>query len=72
MKIYFELRGEGTPVWRLVEAVHLRDDLYRIVQANAQPDDECWQFGKDSLVRCKSQRTREGDRILVAHQQVNA
>lgn len=70
MKIYVELQGEGTPVWRPVEATHVRDDLYRIVQANEQPDDESWQFGKDSHVRCKSKRTQEGDVILVAREQV--
>jgi hypothetical protein len=44
MKIYIELLGEGTLVWRPVEAVHIKDDLYRITQVNAQPDDECWPF----------------------------
>jgi len=71
MRIYVELRDEGTPVWRPVEAVHVADDLYRIVQANAQPDDESWQFEKGSLVRCKSKRTQEGDLILVAQEQIN-
>jgi hypothetical protein len=68
MKIYLELLGEGTPVWSLVEAVHIHDDLYRITQVNAQPDDECWPFETDSIVRCMSKTTQEGDVILVAHE----
>ena len=68
MKIYIELLGEGTPVWRPVDAVHIQDDLYRIVQTNEQPDDERWPFEADSIVRCKLKQTEEGDLILVAHE----
>jgi hypothetical protein len=68
MKIYIELLGEGTLVWRPVEAVHIKDDLYRITQVNAQPDDECWPFETDSIVRCTSKTTQEGDGILVARE----
>jgi hypothetical protein len=66
MKIYIELLGQGTPVWRPVEAVHIRDDLYQITQVNAQPDDECWPFERDSIVRRTSKTTPEGDVIMVA------
>lgn len=69
-KIYVELLDEGTLVWRPVEAIHLRDDLYRIAEDNAQPDGEHWAFRRDSIVRCKVKRTQEGDLILVAHEQV--
>jgi hypothetical protein len=71
MKIYLELLGEGTPVWRPVEAVHIQDDLYRISQVNAQRDDECWPFETDSIVRCMSKTTQEGDVILVAYERAN-
>ena len=70
MKIYIELLGEGTKVWRPVEAIHIKEDLYRIMDANAHPDDECWPFDKGSLVRCKLTRTHDGNQILVEHEQV--
>ena len=68
MKIYIELLDEGTRVWRPVEAVHIQDDLYQIIQANTQPDDERWPFEADSVVRCKAKRTQEGDLMLVAYE----
>ena len=68
MKIYIELLGEGTPVWRPVEAVHIQDDLYRITQANAQPEDERWSFERNSVVRCKFNKTQDRDLILVAQE----
>ena len=69
MKIYVELRGEGTQVWRPVEALHVQGDLYRITQTNARPDDEDWAFGTGCIVRCKQKRTQEGELILVAHEE---
>jgi hypothetical protein len=51
--IYVYLLGEGTDVWRPVEAEHLQADLYRIV--GAPPEDEVWQFKQGDTVRCKSQ-----------------
>ena len=71
VKIYIELLGEGTPVWRPVEAIHVQGDLYKITQANAPPDDESWPFDADSIVRCKLKRTQDGDEILVAYEQAN-
>jgi hypothetical protein len=70
MKIYIELLGEGTQVWRPVEGVHVQGDLYRIIQTNAEPGDERWPFETDSIVRCRLKETQEGDQILVAYEQV--
>ena len=57
-------------MWRPVEAVHVRGDLYRIIQTDSQPDDERWPFQTDSIVRCTVKKTEEGDLILVADEQV--
>ena len=70
MNIFVQLLDEGTQVWRPVEAVHIQDDPYRIIEINAQPEDESWPFETDSIVRCRTKATDEGDIILVAYEQV--
>lgn len=64
MRIYLPLLNEGTDVWRLVEAVHLRDDEYRIVQK--QPDGEDWPVACGQIVRCNPHRFADGAVGLVA------
>ena len=50
--IYLELIGEGTDVWRPVEAELLDDDVYRITSSLDDPD-EVWRFLPGELVRCE-------------------
>jgi hypothetical protein len=51
LTIYIPLQGEGTEVWRPVEAEHVGDDRYRIL--SLQPSDEIWPFSLNEIVRCE-------------------
>ena len=52
-QIYVYLEGEGTDVWRPVEADHLGGDTYRITSESNDRDDEHWRFSPGDLVRCE-------------------
>jgi hypothetical protein len=67
--IYVYLLGEGTDVWRPVEAVHLGHDRYQITSVHADSSDEHWQFSTGDIVRC-SIRILSGGPALVAHERV--
>jgi len=71
--IYVYLPDEGTDVWAPVDAEHVRDDVYRIVDCRGE--DKAAQFGKDALVRCRLQNlSGDGGRIcecLVAYESSN-
>jgi len=58
--IYVYLPNEAVDVWAPVDAEHVRDDLYRILDCRGE-DDEV-QFGRGSLVRCEMKRLFEGER----------
>ena len=67
MTIYVDLPDELTAVWCPVEAVHLGEDIYQIVQVNDDHEDTRWAFDTGSKVRCRSTVTRDGRQtILVA------
>ena len=63
--IYVYLLDEGTDSWRPVDAEHLGDDRYRIMDTNADPDDEHWEFQSGEIVRCE-RRDLSGGSCLVA------
>jgi hypothetical protein len=67
--IYVELREEGTPCCRPVEAEYLGDELFRIV--GEKPDDEIWAFSPGDVVKCKLRAFQEGSPQLVAHERIN-
>jgi hypothetical protein len=48
--IHIPLLGEGTKVWRPVQAERLAPDLYLV--RGPVPDDEEWAFPPGSVVRC--------------------
>jgi hypothetical protein len=50
--VYVSLRDEDVAVWRPVDAVHVRDDLYRILSANSDHAGEAWEFDRGDVVRC--------------------
>jgi len=60
--IYVRLLGEGTDVWRPVEAVAISPDVFEIAADAAVPSDERWEFGPGARVRCN----RSNDGRLVA------
>jgi hypothetical protein len=51
--IYIYLLDEGVDVWRPVEAMHIKDDLYRITSINPDDENEKWQFSTGDLVQCE-------------------
>jgi hypothetical protein len=51
--------------WRPVEAVHERENRYRISGVNSDPSDEHWEFATGDLVVCE-RRTLSGGEALVA------
>jgi hypothetical protein len=66
MKIYVDLPDELVAVWCPVEAVHVRDDIYEIVEINTDPEDTRWAFGTSAKVRCRPTPTRDGKEIILA------
>ena len=69
MKIYVDLPDELVAVWCPVVAVHIREDVYQIIQVNDDPEDTRWAFNTGAKVRCKAKTTPEGDQILVAYEE---
>jgi len=69
-QIYMPLLDEGVPVWRPVEALQVRDDIYRVVSADSGFPSEQWQFSTGSLVRCKSHTFADGVIGLAAYEQI--
>src|SRR5947209_2255186 len=63
---------ELVAVWCPVEAVHIADDVYEIVEVNTDPEDSRWAFDTGARVRCRPTLTRDAkDTILVAIEQVD-
>jgi hypothetical protein len=73
MKIYVDLPDELVAVWCPVEAVHIHDDIYQIVEVNSDPDDTRWPFATGAKVRCRPTLTRDEPRqtILVAYEAIS-
>jgi hypothetical protein len=69
LKIYVDLPDEFVAVWCPVEAVHIKDDMYQIIQGNDDPEDTRWAFNTGAKVRCKPKTTPEGEVILVANEE---
>ncbi len=68
VQIYVYLEGEGTDVWRPVEALLTGVGEYRIV---GQPvDGEVWQFDSGDVVKCRKRETGK-ETILVAYERAN-
>jgi hypothetical protein len=73
VKIYVDLPDELVAVWCPVEAIHVREDVYEIVEVNTDPEDTRWAFGTGAMVRCTPTPTRDGkETILVAYEEVSA
>ena len=67
--IHVFLPREAVPVWAPVDAEHVRDDIYRIIDCRGE-DNEV-EFGKGTLVRCRLRKLREGgdpEGVLVAYE----
>jgi hypothetical protein len=66
--IYVYLPQENVDVWAPVDAEHICDDVYRIVDCRGEG--EAVEFGKGAVVRCRLQRLSDGE-SLVAYTRVN-
>jgi hypothetical protein len=65
--IYIKLLNEGTEVFRPVDALLIRDNIYEIAQA--QIGDEDWEFNSGSKVYCNLKKIEHAD-CLVAVKEV--
>jgi len=50
-KIYVALLDEGTDCWRPVQAVQIRQGVFRIIE-QVIPEDELWEFRPGDTVSC--------------------
>jgi hypothetical protein len=66
--IYVYLPREAVPVWAPVDAEHVRDDIYRILDCRGE--DAEVEFWKGLSVRCRLQRFDDGE-VLVAYEAVS-
>jgi hypothetical protein len=72
LKIYVDLPDELVAVWCPVEAVHVDDDVYQIVEVNSDPEDTRWAFNTGAKVRCRPTPTRDRKEIiLVAYEEIS-
>jgi hypothetical protein len=65
--IYVAFRKKNARVWAPADAVHVRDNLYQILDCRG--DGAATQFREGALVKCRLQRLSSGD-ALVAYESV--
>jgi hypothetical protein len=65
VQIYVALVDEGVDVWRPVQAEHLGDNLFRILDQSYDRAIESWQFEPGDVVLCEMIESSDG-RILAA------
>ena len=46
------------------EANFLGNNIYEIMDANPDPEDMCWEFGKGSRVRCELKQLSDGEHLV--------
>jgi len=66
--IYVYLPREAVPVWAPVDAEHVGDNIYRILDCRGE--DAEVEFWKGLLVKCRLTRHDNGSEILVAYEAV--
>jgi len=65
--IHISLLEEGTPTWKLIQALDLGNGLYKLLPTeNYDPEDEIWEFEPGSIVVGQKRHTDTGENILVA------
>jgi len=65
--VYVKLIGEGTTVWRPVDAERVSSDVFRLSSGVVEPGEQ-WEFQPSSLVRCVPHIFASGESGLVAVQ----
>ena len=68
-RIYMALHGEGTSVWRPVQAAHLGDDLFRVL--GIVPAGEEWAFQPGEIVHCQEQQLSHGPCLVAVRRAAN-
>lgn len=69
-KIYIQLLGEGTKVYRPVRAIEVEDNIYEIKGDDIyDPDDEEWEFIPGTIVFVEKKKL-EGEFVLIAVKKV--
>lgn len=64
--VFVRLLGEGTTVYRPVDAVSVAPSLFRLEsRADYDPEDEEWEYPPGSVVVCE-RRELQGAHVLVA------
>ena len=66
------LLGEGTRVWRPVQARLLDQGLFRIVGVDGDVRGETWEFSVGAVVRCEKREFESGEAAFVALECVTA
>jgi hypothetical protein len=69
VQIYMPLLDEAVDTWRPVQAEHLHNNVYRILDKPGDLDDETWQFEPGDDVLCEIVQSSEGP-ILAATRKV--
>jgi hypothetical protein len=60
--IYVAFRNRNARVWAPADAVHVRDNLYQILDCRG--DGAATQFREGALVKCRLQRLSSGDGLV--------
>jgi hypothetical protein len=71
VRIFVALLDEGTTAWYPVDATSLGGDTYIITSSNPDPDDLRWQFTTGTRVRCEQRTMADGQRELVAVEELS-
>jgi hypothetical protein len=66
MKIFVRLLNEGTDVFRPVQAFHIGDERYQILDSNVRIEDEEWEFEPGMIVEAIMHRFASGESGLLA------
>lgn len=69
-QVYVPLLNEDMDVWKPLNALHQKENIYKIVSENSSPTDELWQYNLNDLVKCKTKKFEDGKVGLVAYEQL--
>ena len=68
--VYVALLGEGTDVWRPVEAIEIGANRFALLRPHDYDESsESWQYLPGTVVRCEEQE-KDGEHLLVAVEQL--
>jgi len=64
-KVFVELLNEGTQVWRPRDAIELRPNVFVILSANTDAQQEEWRFKPGEIVSCQNYTFADGSSGLI-------